>query len=92
MKTTAELQVIPIGTGISVRKEVVRVVELLQEYNLIIETHAAGTDIEGEMSEVLKAVEHIHNTLHDEGTIRLISYLKLETRIDKPPTINGKRL
>jgi uncharacterized protein (TIGR00106 family) len=92
MKTTAELQVIPIGTGVSVRKEIVRVVALLQGYNLIIETHAAGTDIEGEMSEVLRAVEHIHNALHDEGTIRLISYLKLETRTDKVPTISDKRL
>lgn len=92
MKTTAELQVIPIGTGVSVRKEIGRVVDLLKGYDFIIETHAAGTDIEGEMSEVLKAVEHIHNTLHSEGTIRLISYLKLETRTDKQPTINGKRL
>lgn len=92
MRTTAELQVIPVGSGVSVRKEVVRVVEMLQKYDFIVETHAAGTDIEGEMTDILAAIEHIHKTLHEEGTIRLISYLKLETRTDKSPTLSGKRL
>lgn len=92
MRATAELQLIPIGEGVSVRKEVMRVVELLKSYDFIIETHASGTDIEGEMEEILAAVARIHQTLHDEGCIRLISYLKLETRIDKTPTLAGKRL
>ena len=30
MKATAELQVIPLGAGVSVRQQVMRVVELLQ--------------------------------------------------------------
>ena len=30
--------------------------------------------------------------LHAEGSVRLISLLKLETRIDKTPTLAGKRL
>lgn len=92
MKATAELQVIPIGTGVSVRQEVTRVVELLQKYDFIVETHASGTDIEGELSEILTAVENIHETLHKEGSVRLVSYLKLETRTDKTPTLSGKRI
>ena len=92
MKTTAELQVIPIGSGVSVRKEIGRVVELLQGYDFIVETHAAGTDIEGEMTDIFTAVENIHKTLHEEGDVRLVSSLKLETRTDKAPTLSGKRL
>ena len=92
MKATAELQVIPLGTGVSVRQQVIRVVELLQQYDFILETHASGTNIEGEMTEILTAVGHIHETLHDENSIRLLSYLKLETRTDKMPTLAGKRL
>lgn len=92
MKATAELQVIPIGNGVSVRKEIVRVVELLQGYDFIVETHASGTNIEGDMTEILSVVENIHKTLHEEGTVRLVSYLKLETRTDKTPTLSGKRL
>jgi uncharacterized protein (TIGR00106 family) len=92
MKATAELQVIPIGAGLSLRKEVTRVVELLHGYDFIIESHASGTDIEGELSEILAAVQMVHETLHAEGSIRLLSYLKLETRTDKELTLAGKRL
>ena len=92
MQATAELQVIPIGAGVSVRQEVRRVVELLQGYNFIVETHASGTDIEGELLDILAAVGKIHETLHREGSIRLVSYLKLESRTDKKPTLAGKRL
>jgi len=92
MKATAELQVIPIGSGVSVRQEVAQVVALLQKYDLIVETHASGTNIEGELSAILEAVEKIHERLHQEGSIRLLSYLKLETRTDKTPTLMGKKL
>jgi len=92
MKATAELQVIPLGAGVSVRAEVTRIVGLLQEHDFILETHAAGTNIEGELAEILAAVQQIHETLHAGGSVRLISYLKLETRTDKVPTLAGKRL
>jgi len=92
MKATAELQVIPLGRGVSVRREVTRIVELLTDRGFILETHAAGTDIEGELAEILNAVREVHETMHREGSVRLLSYLKLETRTDKEPTLAGKRL
>lgn len=92
MKATAELQVIPLGNGVSVRTEVQHVIDLLKDYDLIIETHASGTNIEGELNEIFNAVAMIHETLHEEGSVRLISYLKLETRTDKAPSLAGKQL
>ena len=92
MKATAELQVVPIGEGVSVRQRISRVLELLQGYDFIVETHASGTNIEGELEEILVAVGRIHQILHRDGSIRLLSYLKLETRTDKTPTLAGKRL
>jgi uncharacterized protein (TIGR00106 family) len=92
MKATAELQVIPVGEGVSVRQQVMRIVELLQGRDFILETHASGTNIEGELTDILDVVEQIHATLHNEGSVRLVSYLKLETRTDKVPTLAGKRL
>ena len=92
MKATAELQVIPIGAGVSVRDEVRQIVSLLDEYDFVLETHAAGTNIEGEMDAILAAVAKIHETMHGHGSARLISYLKLETRTDKTPSLAGKRL
>lgn len=49
MRATAELQIIPIGSGISVRPEISRVIEILQDRDFILETHASGTNIEGEV-------------------------------------------
>ena len=92
MKATADLQVIPLGNDVSVRDEVKRAVSLLKNHKFIIESHAAGTNIEGELYEILAAVEAIHHMLHDAGSVRLVSYLKLETRTDKVPTLIGKRL
>ncbi len=92
MKATAELQLIPIGAGVSVREEIKNVVDILNAYDFVIETHASGTNIEGDLSEILTAVEHIHNVMHEQGIVRIVSYLKLETRTDKVPTLAGKKL
>lgn len=92
MKATAELQVIPIGNGVSVRKEITAVMELLQDRGFLVEPHASGTNIEGEMADILTAVSDVHQALHDTGTVRIVSYLKLETRTDKTPTLAGKQL
>ena len=92
MKAIADLQVIPLSSGVSVRKQVTRVVNILKGQDFILESHASGTNIEGELSYILAAVEQIHETLHEEGSVRLLSYLKLETRTDKTPTLAGKRL
>ena len=92
MKATAELQVVPIGVGVSVRQQVKQVVELLQGHDFILETHASGTNIEGELEVILAVVARIHEELHTSGTVRIVTYLKLETRTDKEPTLAGKRL
>lgn len=92
MRATAELQVIPIGGGVSVRRQIVKVMQILEGYDLLLETHASGTNIEGDMTTILRAVEEVHKALHAEGEVRLVSYLKLESRTDKAPTLAGKRL
>lgn len=92
MKATAELQVIPLGAGVSVRPQVSRIVDLLTEPGLVLETHASGTNIEGELDDILAAVKRVHEVMHREGSVRLLSYLKLETRTDKETSLAGKRL
>jgi len=92
VKATAELQVVPIGSGVSVREEITRVVALLEGRDFIIQTHASGTNIEGELEDILDAVRSVHKSLHEKGTVRIVSYLKLETRTDKTPTLAGKQL
>jgi uncharacterized protein (TIGR00106 family) len=90
MKAIAEIQVVPIGVGVSVRSEVMRAHALLQEAGLHVELHAYGTNVEGELAQILDAVRHVHETLHAEGVTRLATNIKLGTRTDKEPTLAGK--
>lgn len=90
MKATAEVQVVPVGAGVSVRAEVQRAHEILRESRLHVELHGNGTNMEGELADILEAVRRIHETLHEEGTIRIVSFLKIGTRTDKEPSLAGK--
>jgi uncharacterized protein (TIGR00106 family) len=90
MKATAEVQVIPIGAGVSVRKEVKRAHRILEDSGLHVELHGNGTNMEGELAEVLDAIRRVHETLHAEGTQRIASFVKIGTRIDKEPSLAGK--
>ena len=90
MKAVAEVQVIPIGSGVSVRREVQRAHELLRQAGLEVQLHAYGTNVEGELGQILDAVRRVHETLHAEGTVRLSTFLKLGTRTDKEPTLASK--
>ena len=90
MKATAEIQVIPIGTGVSVRKEVQRAHELIKSSGLEVHLHAYGTNVEGDLDAIFAAVKRVHETLHAEGTVRLSTFLKIGTRSDKEPSLAAK--
>lgn len=90
MKAVAEIQVIPIGVGVSVRAEVQRAHELLSGAGLHVELHANGTNVEGELSDILAAIQRVHEVLHDEGVVRISTAVKIGTRTDKLPTLGGK--
>jgi uncharacterized protein (TIGR00106 family) len=90
MKATAEIQVIPIGAGVSVRKEVKQAHEILAQSGLNVQLHAYGTNVEGEMREIFDAVERIHAALHESGVARLSTFIKIGTRTDKDPTLAAK--
>lgn len=92
MKVTAELQVVPVGAGVSVRREVERVVEVLRGHDLVVAPHASGTNLEGEMRAVLEATAAVHEALHDDGAVRLVSFLKLDSRSDKAPSLADKQV
>ncbi|MEJ2678118.1 MAG: MTH1187 family thiamine-binding protein [Gemmatimonadota bacterium] len=90
MKATAEIQVIPIGVGVSVREQVQRAHAVLEESGLNAQLHANGTNVEGELSDIFAAIRNIHDTLHAEGTPRLATFIKIGTRTDKEPSLEGK--
>ena len=90
MKALAEIQVIPIGSGVSVRDEVMRAHEIIKASGLEVQLHAYGTNVEGELDTILSVIKQIHETLHEQGTTRLSTNVKLGTRRDKEPTLADK--
>lgn len=90
MKALADIQVVPIGAGVSVRKEVKRAHAILVEAGINARLHPNGTDVEGEMADIFGAIQKIHEALHAEGTQRIGTFIKLETRTDHEPTLAGK--
>ena len=90
MHAIVEIQIIPIGSGVSVRKEVKRAHQLLEESGLNITLHSNGSNMEGELEEVLTALRRTIETLHAEGVVRLSSHIKIGTRTDKVPSMAGK--
>jgi len=90
MQAVAEVQVVPIGVGVSVRKEVKRAHALLAGAGLTVQLHSYGTNVEGELGDILDAIRHVHETLHAEGVVRLATTVKLGTRTDKEPSLSGK--
>ena len=92
MKALAEIQVIPIGVGVTVRDQVRRARQILVDSGFKIEEHAYGTNVEGEMEAILDAVKRIHETLHADGVVRLSTAIKIGTRTDKDSSLEAKRL
>jgi uncharacterized protein (TIGR00106 family) len=90
MKATADIQVIPIGSGVSVRKQVQRAHAILVEAGINAQLHPNGTNVEGEMAAIFDAVRRVHETLHAEGTVRLATFIKLGSRTDKEPSLAAK--
>ena len=90
MIATAEVQVIPIGSGVSVRREVQRAHGILEDSGLSAELHGNGTNLEGELEDIFDAIRRVHETLHAEGTVRIASFIKIGTRTDKQPSLSGK--
>ena len=90
MKALADIQIVPLGSGISVRETVRRPHPLLADSGLEVRLHAFGTNVEGDLDDVLAAVKNVHETLHRDGTVRLTSSIKLGTRTDKEPSLGEK--
>jgi uncharacterized protein (TIGR00106 family) len=90
MKAVAEIQVIPIGVGVSVRAQVRRAQEIIRGSGLAVQEHSFGTNVEGDLGTILEVVARIHEVLHAEGVPRLSTAIKPGTRTDKPPDLASK--
>jgi uncharacterized protein (TIGR00106 family) len=90
MRVIIDLCVVPIGVGTSVSREVAECQRILEERGLSHAMHAYGTNIEGEWDEVFSAVKACHERLHEIGTPRISSSLRVGTRNDRAQSMQDK--
>lgn len=82
MQVIIDLCVVPLGVGASVSEEIAECQRILDAHNLSYQTHAYGTNIEGEWETVFAAIRRCHERVHEMGAPRISTTLKVSTRVD----------
>jgi uncharacterized protein (TIGR00106 family) len=90
MHIIADFQVIPIGVGASLSNFIADCEKILEESNLTTALHTMGTNIEGDWDDILAAVKRCHEELHQKGVPRVVTALKLSSRIDREQSIHSR--
>lgn len=90
MKALVNLQLIPVGTEVSVSKYIAACEKVLEESGLLYQLHANGTNIEGEWDAVFAAVKSCHEVVHEMGAPRIHSLVSVGTRVDKEQSLDDK--
>ncbi len=90
MKVIIDLCVVPVGVGVSVSRHVAACQQVLEDAGLSHSMHAYGTNIEGEWDGVFAAVKRCHEVVHQMGTPRISTSIKVGTRIDREQTMDEK--
>lgn len=90
MKALVNLQVIPVGTEVSVSKYIVACEKVLEAAGLHYQLHGNGTNIEGEWDAVFDAVRRCHEVVHEMGAPRIHSLISVGTRTDKEQSLDDK--
>ena len=88
----AEVSIIPLGTRTpSVSKHVARALRALrQEKNIKYEITSMGTILEGDLGEILRVVQSMHESTFSEGIARVVTTIRIDDRQDKTLSTSGK--
>lgn len=86
----ADFQIIPIGVGTSLSQYIADCENILEEAGLNPLLHTMGTNIEGDWDEVFDAVKRCHQELHKKGVERVVTSLKISSRIDREQSIQSR--
>jgi uncharacterized protein (TIGR00106 family) len=87
-----DISVVPVGTKTpSVSKYVAGAVKILQhEPGIKYELTAMNTIIEGDLDQLLTLARRMHRSAFDAGAERVVTTLRIDERLDKPLTMEGK--
>ena len=90
--TILEISVVPIGTkDTSLSPYVADCIRILKEGKLRYELTSMGTNIEGDLKDLMKMALKMHETPFKKGARRVLTTLKIDDRRDKKGTLEGKK-
>lgn len=90
MKFIADFCIVPMGTESPVSQYVAKCQGVLHAHDLKVVLHANGTNIEGELSGISKAIEACYKALFAMGVSRAYTTLNMSSRIDKDQSMEDK--
>lgn len=85
-----ELCLIPVSGETSLSPAIARCQDILREAGLDPQLHAWGTNVEGDWDQVMAALKACHAAVHDMGAPRIVSSVKIGSRIDKVQSLRDK--
>ncbi len=88
-----EISVVPIGTkGTSLSHYVADCIKVLRkEKKVKYELTSMGTNIEGNLRDLIKIALKMHEVPFEKGAPRVLTTLKIDDRRDKKGTLEGKK-
>jgi uncharacterized protein (TIGR00106 family) len=87
-----EISVVPIGTAsTSIGPFVAACVKLVERQGLKYEVTSMGTEVEGEVDDLLTLAAQMHRSPFSQGAQRVLTTIRLDERRDKELRIAGKK-
>ncbi len=87
-----EISVVPVGTASpSVSPFVAECVHIIAQQGLRYEVTSMGTEVEGDVAELLRLAALMHRAPFAKGVQRVVTTIKIDERRDKELKIRGKR-
>jgi uncharacterized protein (TIGR00106 family) len=87
-----EISVVPIGTKeTSLSSYVADCIRILKKERVHYELTSMGTNIEGDLKDLMKIALKMHETPFKKGARRVVTTLKIDDRRDKKGTLSGKK-
>lgn len=88
----AAISVVPVGTGTaSISDYVANALKIVKESGLTFELSAMGTNLQGDVADILEVVKRVHEGCFDQGAVRVLTTIILDDRRDKALSIEGKK-
>jgi len=87
-----EISVVPIGTKeTSLSAYVADCIRILKKGKVQFELTSMGTNIEGNLKDLIRIAMKMHQTPFRKGARRVLTTLKIDDRRDKKGTLSGKK-